>query len=180
MQPGFWCWGAVVRQAVRPERIVFQPPLLDQHLVVGVESGSDRTKKVAFKRPMTNAQVLRAAKIINRHPRVIPYYFLISGNPYEKEQDLIETIRFLGELPAPHFLRTYNLVFFPNTLIYEMAVPDEIISGERVCGYQLDYLAGLNTMGTEWKNRNLYLNSILYLMAGKITAAGWASSRARY
>lgn len=43
---------------------------------------------------MTNAQVLRAAKIINRHPHVIPYYFLIIRNPCEKEQDLIETIRF--------------------------------------------------------------------------------------
>ena len=138
-------------------------------LGVGVESGRDRTKKEVFKRPMTNAQVLRAAKIINRHPRVIPYYFLIIGNPCEKEQELIETIRFLGELPAPYFLRTYNLVFFPNTLLYEMAVTEKIISGEIDCGYQLDYLAGLNTQGAEWKNRNLYLNSILYLMAGKIT-----------
>jgi anaerobic magnesium-protoporphyrin IX monomethyl ester cyclase len=92
---------------------------------VGVESGSDRTKKEGFKRPMTNAQVLRAAKIINRHPHVIPYYFLIIGNPCEREQDLIETIRFLGELPAPYFLRTYNLVFLPNTLLYEMAVADK-------------------------------------------------------
>jgi hypothetical protein len=30
---------------VRPERIVFQPPLLDQRLGVGVESGSNRMKK---------------------------------------------------------------------------------------------------------------------------------------
>jgi radical SAM superfamily enzyme YgiQ (UPF0313 family) len=100
---------------------------------------------------------------------VIPYSFLIIGNPYENEQDLIETIRCLEELPAPHSLRTYNLVFFPNTLLYEMAVADKIISGERGCGYQLDYLAGLNTQRAEWKNRNLYLNSILDLMVGKIT-----------
>ena len=64
----------------------------------------------------------------------------------------------------------YNLVFFPNTLLYEMAVADKIISGEKDCGYQLDYLAGLKTQGTEWKNRKLYLNSILYLMAGKIAS----------
>jgi hypothetical protein len=63
-----------------------------------------------------------AAKIINRHPHVIPYYFLIIGHPYEEEQDLIETIRFLGELPAPYYLRTYNLVFLPSTLHYEMVV----------------------------------------------------------
>jgi hypothetical protein len=75
----------------------------------------------------------------------------------------------LGNLHPLAPERTYNLVFFPNTLLYEMAVADKIISGERDCGYQLDYLAGLNTQGAEWKNRNLYLNSILYLMAGKIT-----------
>lgn len=136
---------------------------------VGLESGSDRTKKDIFKRPMTNSDILRAAKIINRHASVIPYYFLIIGNPYEEKQDLIETIQFLGKLPVPYFLRTYNLVFFPNTLLYEMAIADNIISGEKDCGYQLDYLAGLNTRGIEWKNKNLYLNSILYLMAGKIT-----------
>lgn len=27
----------------------------------------------------------------------------------------------------------------------------------------------MNTQGAEWKHRSLYLNSILYLMAGKIT-----------
>ena len=149
-------------------------------LGVGVESGSDRMKKGVFKRPMTNAQVLRTAKIINRHPHVIPYYFLIIGNPYEKEQELIETIRFLGELPAPYFLRTYSLVFFPNTLLYEMAVADKIISGERDCGYQLDYLAGLNTQGSEWKNRNLYLIASSISWQGRAYPAGWALYRARY
>jgi hypothetical protein len=34
-----------------------------------------------------------------------------------------------------------------------MAVADKIISGERDCGYQLDYLAGLNTQGAEWKKQ---------------------------
>jgi radical SAM superfamily enzyme YgiQ (UPF0313 family) len=136
---------------------------------MGVESGSERTKKEIYDRHMSNEAVLRAARIINRHPNVVPYYFFIIGNPYEEPSDLISTARFIAELPPPFFLRAYNLVFMPGTLLYQTAVKDGIIQGVSDSGFDLDFLAGLNYRQHAWKKKNLYLNGLLDLMAGKIT-----------
>lgn len=137
---------------------------------MGVESGSERTKKEIYNRPISNEIVMRAARIINRYPQVVPYYFLIIGNPFEEREDLLETIRFLLELPSPYYLRTYDLVFLPGTKLYDMAIESQIIDGKDESGYELDFLAGLDYKKHHWKKKNLYLNGLLFLMSGKATA----------
>jgi radical SAM superfamily enzyme YgiQ (UPF0313 family) len=137
---------------------------------MGVESGSERTKKEIYNRPISNDSVLQAARIINKYSQVIPYYFLIIGNPYEERKDLLETIHFIEKLPTNFYLRTYNLIFLPGTLLYEFAVRDGIIDGKKDSGYEIDFLAGLKFEGHAWKTKNLYLNGLLYLMTGKNTA----------
>ncbi|MEN6337425.1 MAG: radical SAM protein [Phycisphaerales bacterium] len=136
---------------------------------MGVESGSERTKREVYDRHMSNDAVMRAAKVINKYPHVVPYYFFIIGNPYETRDDLLSTARFLGSLPQPFYLRTYNLVFVPGTLLYETAVKDGIIQGSKDSGFELDFLGGFNYKKHPWKKSNLYLNGLLYLMAGKIS-----------
>jgi len=136
---------------------------------VGVESGSERTKKEIYNRCMSNEAVLRAVRIINKYPHVVPYYFFIIGNPYEERDDLNTTVRFIGNLPPPFFLRTYNLVFIPGTLLYQTAVKDGTIGGIQDSGFELDFVGGLNYRRHTWKKKNLYLNGLLYLMSGKIT-----------
>lgn len=135
---------------------------------MGVESGSERTKREVYDRHMSNTAVMRAAKIINQYPHVVLYCFFIIGNPYETRDDLLSTARFLGDLPQPFFLRTYNLVFVPGTLLYEAAVKDGIIQGNEDSGFELDFVGGFNYKRHEWKKKNLYLNGLLYLMAGKV------------
>lgn len=135
---------------------------------MGVESGSERTKREVYNRHMSNEAVMRAARIINKYPHVVPYYFFIIGNPYETREDLLSTARFLRDLPYPFYLRTYNLVFVPGTLLYEAAVKDGIIAGSQDSGFELDFLGGLNYKNHAWKKTNLYLNGLLYLMAGKV------------
>jgi anaerobic magnesium-protoporphyrin IX monomethyl ester cyclase len=137
---------------------------------VGVESGSERVKKEIFNRPVTNNTVLEAAGIINRYPHVVVYYFLIIGNPYEQREDLLKTVELLRGLPAPHFLRTYSLVFFPGTHLFERARRDGIISGPENSGYEIDFMAGFDYRTHPWKKRDLYLNSLLALMTGKSTS----------
>ena len=110
---------------------------------MGVESGSERTKKEIYNRHMSNEAVMRAAQIINKYQQVVPYYFLIIGNPYEENEDILETIRLVSEFSPPFYLRTYNLVFLPGTLLYDFAVRDGIIDGKKDSGYDIDFLAGL-------------------------------------
>ncbi len=135
---------------------------------MGIESGSERTKKEVYNRHMSNDKVMAAARAINRHPHVIPYYFFIIGNPYETAEDLLATIRFIRDLPYAFFLRTYNLIFFPGTLLYDAAVRDGLIAGIEDSGYDLDFLSGLKYSRHLWKKKNLYLNGLLYLMDGQV------------
>jgi len=136
---------------------------------VGVESGSDRVKKEIFNRPISNEIVLRSAAIVNRYPQVVTYYFFIIGNPYENRIDLLATIDLLRCLPPPYFLRVYNLVFIPGTILYKKACQDGIIAGLEDSGFELDFMAGLEYKNHTWKNSNLYLNGLIFLMAGKST-----------
>lgn len=136
---------------------------------MGMESGSDRTKTEVYNRHMPNDAVMRAARAINKYPHVVPYYFFIIGNPYESNEDLISTARFLRDLPYPFYLRTYSLVFMPGTLLYERAVRDGIIQGATDCACEADFMAGLDYRKHAWKKKHLYLNGLLYLMAGKST-----------
>jgi anaerobic magnesium-protoporphyrin IX monomethyl ester cyclase len=134
---------------------------------MGIESGSERTKKEIYNRPMSNEAVKRAALAINKHPQVVSFFFVIISNPYEKSADLVDTIRFLTDLPSPYFMQAFDLVFFPGSVLYDRAVRDGIISGKQDSGYRIDYRGGLHHKAHKWKKKNLYLNGLLYLMEGK-------------
>ena len=136
---------------------------------MGIECGSERVKKEVYERHMTNEVVIRAARAINKYPHVVPYYFIIISNPYEETGDLVETARFLSGLPSPYFLQAFSLIFFPGTALYDRAVRDGLIVGTEDSGYQLDYRGGLRYKGHDWKQNNLYLNGLLFLMEGKST-----------
>ena len=136
---------------------------------LGVESGSERTKKEVFDRPIPNETVLRASRIIKKYPGVAPCYFFIIGNPYEDRQDLLDTLGLMSRMDYPFFTNIYNLVFFPGSELFDRAVRDGIIAGTRDSGFELHFRAGLKYREHAWKQKNLYLNGLLFLTEGKAT-----------
>ena len=78
-------------------------------------------------------------------------------------------MRLLDKLPSPFSLRAYNLVFIPGTKLFQRAVQDGIIKGIGDSGFELDFLAGYDHRTHDWKKKNHYLNSLMYLMQGKFT-----------
>jgi hypothetical protein len=138
---------------------------------VGIESGSDRIKRHVFNRPANNEAVMQAVKTVSRHPQVVAYFFFIIGNPYETRQDLLATIDLLQEMPPTFFMRAYSLVFIPGTQLFERACRDGIIAGFRESGFEIDFLGGLDPKGPRWKRKNLYLNSLVALMAGRVSGS---------
>ncbi len=136
---------------------------------IGLESGSERTRREVFKRLVSDEMQMQAAYVIHRYEQVIPYYFLILGNPYEKQEDLINSICLLQKMPPRFFLRAYNLVFIPGTKLFNKACEDKIIQSISDSAYEMDFLAGFNYGEHEWKRKNLYLNGLLSLMVGKAT-----------
>jgi anaerobic magnesium-protoporphyrin IX monomethyl ester cyclase len=136
---------------------------------MGIESGSERTRREVYDRHVSNKVVNRAAEIISEYPSVDPFYLLIIGNPYEERSDLYTTARFLSGLPPGFNLIIYSLVFFPGSFLYQRAVQDGIIEGTNDSGYELDFFEGLDYKDHPWKRKNLYLNGLLYLMVGSST-----------
>jgi radical SAM superfamily enzyme YgiQ (UPF0313 family) len=136
---------------------------------MGVESGSERSKKEVYNRPMSNEAVVRASEILAHYPNIVRAYYFIIGNPFEDREDLVETIRLILRLPVPYFVQPFNLVFFPGSVLYERAIAAGLISGKQDSGYDLHYRGGLRYQGHGWKLKNLYLNGLLFMMEGKVT-----------
>ena len=136
---------------------------------MGVESGSERTKRDVYKRAMPNRAVVKASEILSQYPNVVRAYYFIIGNPFEKQEDLLETVKLISELPEPFFAQMFNLIFFPGSVLYDDALAAGYITGKSDSGYNLHYREGLVYEKHLWKQKNLYLNALLFLMEGKIT-----------
>lgn len=95
---------------------------------MGIQSGAERTKKM-YHRRHTNQEVAAAVKIINEFREcVLPTYDVIIDNPWEDENDLIETLRFMARLPGPYRLGLFSLNFYPGTELFDRAVKEGLIS----------------------------------------------------
>jgi anaerobic magnesium-protoporphyrin IX monomethyl ester cyclase len=99
-----------------------------KNIQVGVQAASDRILKL-YNRPTTVKQIDNAVRTIHKFiPRIHPpIYDFILDNPYETKEEVIETLKFIQQMPQPFFLQIFSLVFFPGTKLYEMAVKDNLI-----------------------------------------------------
>lgn len=126
-----------------------------QAIRVGIQTGCERTKKL-YKRYDSNEQVEKAVQIINRFRNYMrpPQYDIILDNPWEKEDDLIETLMFLVKLPVPYVLSLFSLTFYPGTELYEKAKNEGIIKDDLNDVYRKYYHSCKKT----------YANSLFFLL----------------
>ena len=98
---------------------------------MGIQTGSERTKKL-YKRYHSNQQVEKAIRVINEFKDKIesPQYDIILDNPWETDDDLIETLLFLVKFPAPYHFSLFSLVFYPETELYRKAKEDGLITDD--------------------------------------------------
>jgi len=109
---------------------------------MGIQSGSERTNRL-YNRAITNEQVLKAARILNRYADRIfpPIYDVILDNPYETREDVLKTIRLLLELPRPYVIQFFSLTFYPGTVLWEKGKQDGLITDEVNMVYRKYYHA---------------------------------------
>jgi radical SAM superfamily enzyme YgiQ (UPF0313 family) len=126
------------------------------HIRMGIQSGSERAKKL-YKRSYSNLQVEGAAGIINNFKDKIKEisYDIILDNPWETDEDLVETLVLLTKLPPPYRLSLFSLTFYPETDIYRMAKRDAIITDDMEGVYRKYY--------HKWKRT--YLNKLFFLIS---------------
>ncbi|RME54718.1 radical SAM protein [Candidatus Woesearchaeota archaeon] len=137
-------------------------------IIVGIQSGSDNLNLNVYKRYIKRAQALKAARIINKFKdKLTVMYDFITTNPYEKPEDVLESIKLCMEMPKPYFLSVNNLVFFLGTPLYNKAIEDGVISGEDDSAYDLNYWDRFKHI--KLKKKNAYLNLVFNLMRGVVT-----------
>lgn len=136
---------------------------------IGIETGSERTKKEIYNRRVSNDTVKRAAMVISRKRRVAPVYFFMFANPYEEREDILATLKFIGDLPYGASIQAFELIFFPGSALYEQAVKDKFIQGNVDSSHEVNYYGGLHYHEYHWKQKNLYLNGLMFLAGSRIT-----------
>lgn len=126
---------------------------------MGIQSGSEETNKL-YERGHTNEKVYNAVSIINEFKDKIqvPRFDIILNNPYENEEQVIESLTFLATLPAPFRLSLYSLVLYPGTALYEKAKLDGFVGDEQEEIYNKIY----KYSGSDEKS---YLNDLFILIS---------------
>ena len=98
---------------------------------MGIQSGSDTIRK-SYKRTHSEKIILKASGIFNYFVKKkmlkVVNYDIILDNPWETEDEAIETLIFLSKLPAPFGLNQYSLTFYPGTEIFDRAIKDGLIN----------------------------------------------------
>jgi len=136
-------------------------------IIIGIQ-GSERVNREIYKRNQTDADVLRTSTILNKYrDKLTVMYDVITCNPYERSEDILNLIGLLRKIPKPYFLSVNNLVFFPGTELYEKARKNPLLKKQMELSFKLNYWDRAKHL--KLKTRNLYLNLILNLMRGSVT-----------
>ncbi len=162
-EPATMAFGDVSDEKIR---LLVEAGLTD--IIIGIQSGSDRLNKEVYNRFITARHVLECAKIINKYKdKLTVMYDVISCNPYETNEDIIQTIRLLQKIPKPYFLSVNNLIFFEGTPLYKKAMDDGLIKTYNDTAGNLNYWDRWKHI--KLKKKNPYLNLVLNMMRGSAT-----------
>ncbi|MDD5254397.1 MAG: radical SAM protein [Candidatus Nanoarchaeia archaeon] len=135
-------------------------------IIIGIQ-GSERVNKEIYLRNQSDEDVKRAASILHKFPKIAVMYDVITCNPYETNQDILNLINLIRELPSPFYLSVNNLVFFTGTYLYQKAKTDGVIKKEKDSASTLNYWDRFKHI--KLKKKNEYLVLILNLMRGTVT-----------
>lgn len=87
---------------------------------LGLQSGSDRVNRDIYRRKSLKQDFIRAAKIV-KECGVASFCDLILDNPFETEEDSLETIYTIMETPKPFYPQFFSLNLYAGTELYEKA-----------------------------------------------------------
>jgi len=126
------------------------------YVEMGVQTGSSRIKQL-YNRTESNEKIVEAARTISRYvPGIFPPdYHIILDNPWETEQDTMDTVRLLMQLPKPYGLCISSLVFFPQTALYHKAKKEGLIKDDASDIYRRPFYVSPNRS---------YPNFLIYLL----------------
>ena len=112
--------------------------------------------RAIYHRPTRREDIVQAARVLSQFSgrALLPVYDIIVDNPWETEDDVLETLRLLLEIEGPYEIIMFSLTFFPGTELYERARQEGLLRDEVDEVYRQHYLA----------NRRSYANGLLKLV----------------
>lgn len=119
-------------------------------VIMGIQSGSDHINFDIYNRKVRFSSVIKAAEMISES-KAAPYYEMIVDNPYETEEDEMETINSMAKLKRPYTMALAHLTFFPGTLLTERAIKENIVDLD---AYLTRYIVKID---------KTYFNKVLYM-----------------
>ncbi len=162
-------FAAAYREQVgRPLLITgFRPAMVDEERIgllveagvsqlrMGIQTGSMHVMRHVYRRPATREQIADAIQVLHRFTDRTkpPIYDLIVDNPWETEQDHLETLRMLLEMPKPYQLQMYSLTLYPGTELYTRAKEEGVLVDE----WDEIYRKEFNETGQSYTNSMLKL-----------------------
>ncbi|MEK6960981.1 MAG: radical SAM protein [Nanoarchaeota archaeon] len=153
----FWVFGHPAAVTGRKLALLVDAGL--KELQMGIQSGSDKTRREDYQRNTPNEKIINTMKLIHQYG-VLPSIDIIFDNPFENRDDLLQTINLLVELPKPFKLGSFGLEFLHGTPLAERARQEGLLDAE----------SERNFNNRKVKRReNVYLNSLIRWMAGDCT-----------
>jgi radical SAM superfamily enzyme YgiQ (UPF0313 family) len=140
---------------ITPEKIDILAKAGMNRARMGIQSGSPKILEF-FHRPTSLTTIKNSvsilAKATKKYKMIPPAYDIISDNPIETKEDIIQTLKFLYELERPFTLTLFSLRIFPKT---------------RLCNYfqthpEIDITKNLSSY---LDTRKTMTNIILYILA---------------
>lgn len=102
------------------------------YLGMGIQSGCQKTLDL-YQRRSKVEEITKATNLLRKHAKGVSIvYDFILDNPFEKDEDVKETLRLVGKLQKPFKFNLSTLIFYPGTRLYDMAIENGLISTEEV------------------------------------------------
>lgn len=145
---------------------------------MGVQSGSEKITKSLYCRKESKKEIKACVEFLanlylDGKTTSPPMLDFIISNPYEKVDDLLETIHLIKELPVPFNAIMHCMSFFRGTPLYDKAMADGVIPKGYRFRYDLhDFMSRFrdNEFRLDYSKMEplqwLFLNILLYGMRG--------------
>jgi anaerobic magnesium-protoporphyrin IX monomethyl ester cyclase len=105
-------------------------PLNLTFMRMGLQSGSEKTRRSLYLRRDTNEDIMTVAKALSKR-KISLTLDVILENPFESTDDLMQTSKLLASLPPGNYwVQSFALAFYPGTLLHQQAIEKGLISGD--------------------------------------------------
>jgi anaerobic magnesium-protoporphyrin IX monomethyl ester cyclase len=132
----------------------FQPPMVDRERIallvdagmktlhMGIQTGSMNTMRRLYHRPVRREQILQATQVLASFADRLdpPAFDLILDNPWETDEDQLETLSLLLKIPRPYQLQIFSLTLYPGTELYERGRREGLLHDEMSQVFEKHYV----------------------------------------